>query len=584
MILAWWLKVSYQTPVILFFLPKFPDITDKFDYTFLCGDLNFRLDISRLHADFLISRQGWFSGFPPKNSSLISLSEYEQALAFDQLRNLMRNGLAFVGFREGPINFAPTFKYDVLRTLKRAKTKSYRPHWKNRADTIVNPLHEEEGLDRDEDEEGEEEEEEEGEEGASLASSNWTSARSKVTDFDDEDDLGDQPPSQPAFPQLTHRVSISAAAQKAKTKWKALVSPPSGPSTPSLAKWLRPKSFTVDGGTTAYFQQHVSHISMDRSSTPEPIRKSISPEPGGHGLLHLPRTMSTKSVQQSGDDETDDDDKGVYDSSAKKRVPSWCVIFECPSSRSALIRRIRCDRILWKSTVLPEPEPEYLADLYRPRNRMGQFFASAFRPLSYRARRTSLSSLNSNDGLLPSLKISGSPLMSPAEEEPLAVSQSFNRTLHESSEGNTRFSRFIKKSKSNEILTPSSNGSQAFPSPSQSPPLRLRRSFSADLSSYFPVPSERTSEASTERESHHTDAPPPVPPKDTAALPILRRRFFPFINRDASRTSIEPIEGPFPRKGDVLCLDYNTLDDRGMRRLEGRSDHRPVIGSYAVYL
>lgn len=34
------------------------DITDKFDFTFLCGDLNFRLDITRLHADWLISRKG----------------------------------------------------------------------------------------------------------------------------------------------------------------------------------------------------------------------------------------------------------------------------------------------------------------------------------------------------------------------------------------------------------------------------------------------------------------------------------------------------------------------------------------------
>ena len=34
------------------------DLTDKFDYTFIFGDLNFRLDISRLHADWLISRQG----------------------------------------------------------------------------------------------------------------------------------------------------------------------------------------------------------------------------------------------------------------------------------------------------------------------------------------------------------------------------------------------------------------------------------------------------------------------------------------------------------------------------------------------
>jgi hypothetical protein len=32
-----------------------------------------------------------------------------------------------------------------------------------------------------------------------------------------------------------------------------------------------------------------------------------------------------KSVQQSGDEDTDEEDKGVYDSSNKKRVPSWCV-------------------------------------------------------------------------------------------------------------------------------------------------------------------------------------------------------------------------------------------------------------------
>ncbi len=34
------------------------DLTDKFDFTFIFGDLNFRLNISRLHADWLISRQG----------------------------------------------------------------------------------------------------------------------------------------------------------------------------------------------------------------------------------------------------------------------------------------------------------------------------------------------------------------------------------------------------------------------------------------------------------------------------------------------------------------------------------------------
>jgi hypothetical protein len=39
-----------------------PDLTDRFDFAFLCGDLNFRLDVTRLHADWLISRKGKYEG------------------------------------------------------------------------------------------------------------------------------------------------------------------------------------------------------------------------------------------------------------------------------------------------------------------------------------------------------------------------------------------------------------------------------------------------------------------------------------------------------------------------------------------
>jgi hypothetical protein len=38
------------------------------------------------------------------------------------------------------------------------------------------------------------------------------------------------------------------------------------------------------------------------------------------------------------------------------------------------------------------------------------------------------------------------------------------------------------------------------------------------------------------------------------------------------------------KKGEVRCLRYQTLSDSEMRRLEGRSDHRPVIGHFAVYV
>lgn len=88
----------------------------------------------------------------------------------------------------------------------------------------------------------------------------------------------------------------------------------------------------------------------------------------------------------------------------------------------------------------------------------------------------------------------------------------------------------------------------------------------------------------------HSDIPPPLPPKDIVTP--SRWRFLQFLSRDPTPSSTELTEAPTittdnntgPKKGDVLCLSYNTLDDRGMRRLEGRSDHRPVIGSYVVYI
>ncbi|KAG8692315.1 hypothetical protein FRC09_011311, partial [Ceratobasidium sp. 395] len=76
-----------------------PDITDQFDYTFVFGDLNFRLDVSRLHADWLISRH-----------------EYLRAQEFDELRNNMRSNKLFPGFEEPVLDFPPTFKYDVPKS------------------------------------------------------------------------------------------------------------------------------------------------------------------------------------------------------------------------------------------------------------------------------------------------------------------------------------------------------------------------------------------------------------------------------------------------------------------------------------
>lgn len=61
MILVSWLKVSAFTSFARQFSITNPfsiDLTDKFDFSFIFGDLNFRLDIKRLHADWLLSRKG----------------------------------------------------------------------------------------------------------------------------------------------------------------------------------------------------------------------------------------------------------------------------------------------------------------------------------------------------------------------------------------------------------------------------------------------------------------------------------------------------------------------------------------------
>ena len=300
------------------------DITDKFDFTFLCGDLNFRLDLSRLHADWLISRQGnhipWIFIF----STLIGiLLDYTQALAFDQLRNLMRNGLAFVGFNEGPINFAPTFKYDVLRTIKKSKTKGARHSWKHHGEKHK-PLYEveeREKSDDDVDEDGE------ANEGASLASSVWTSIHSRPATDPEDEDVFVNSASSPVVNLaggLAHKMSIAAAAHKAK--WTNLISSTSTPSHKvHKRKSVEPTSPTapipIATGT------ELTPVTSNEALVPS-ISKNASLDSKKPGLLRSigpTRSLSPKSAMQSGDEETDDEDRGVYDSSNKKRVPSWYV-------------------------------------------------------------------------------------------------------------------------------------------------------------------------------------------------------------------------------------------------------------------
>ncbi|KAE9401461.1 DNase I-like protein [Gymnopus androsaceus JB14] len=497
------------------------DLTDKFDYTFVFGDLNFRLDIS---------------------SSKISWIMAERSLAF----------------KEADILFPPTFKYDVLRTLKRHKTRPGSrldrlryPYEKSNRLTEVDEKelereydaeHDnddgekdsdgEDGEDREADGDGYGEGDGEGEaESASIASSGWTSTHSRaVTDqYQEEDYFGSSPN------------MIRSANEMA-----FLLLSPTAPSSPT--KWLKRPSF-LD-------QQQQSLVGkLKTTQSAEDLKlgshdSEASPDAGSLHTTQRSRVNSSKSHVQS-DEDDNSEDKGVYDSSHKK--------LEFSS---------RCDRILFKSTVNPDPEdePAEPEQNVRTRNKMGLFLANAFRPLSSRSRNSSISSFVHSVASSVSTHTSGiptpkgdttpsSPLHSPDLLEQVAP-----------------FSRFVYGD--THVDTPS-----------------------AEATNQISLNEFDTSERDPRRAS--TSAPP-IPPESSpyARDPVQREpvptpskwRFFPFLHNTSTNssdviTTASTISGlKPPRKGDIVCLSYDTLDDRGMRRLEGRSDHRPVIGSYAVYM
>ncbi|BGP44239.1 hypothetical protein JCM10450v2_000050 [Rhodotorula kratochvilovae] len=87
--------------------PRPEKLVERFDAVFFAGDLNFRLNISRLHADWLVRGR-----------------DYTTALRFDQLRDVLASsasGGCFSGFAEGEIAFPPTYKYDVPARKKKRR-------------------------------------------------------------------------------------------------------------------------------------------------------------------------------------------------------------------------------------------------------------------------------------------------------------------------------------------------------------------------------------------------------------------------------------------------------------------------------
>jgi hypothetical protein len=261
---------------------------------------------------------------------------------------------------------------------------------------------------------------------------------------------------------------------------------------------------------------------------------------------------------------------------------------------------LRCDRILWKSTVEPGPDSDYdePGALHpKAKTRVGQFFAKFMR-----YRNSSHSSSTSSEA-----SNYGHPSSVPSRDDRPTPSQSApgSPVIPADGKDSIQFSQFDTPEVS-EIVRLGAGESANVANVRRALGVGLR-SFSVDQAHLDGkgIPKHRRPSRTWTTPTKPRLSTEPVPtttsPKDDQVVKngASRRRLLPFFRVDStnatapadpasnSEESTEITASPTtrePRRGDVICLGYDSLDDIAMRRLEGRSDHRPVVGSFAIYL
>ena len=288
----------------------------------------------------------------------------------------MKSGEAFVGFKEGPIDFPPTFKYDVLRTIKQKRILRANS---SKHTLVLSEVEERKEM-------VEDEPEQEGGDSISIRSSTWTSNLSRMTSHSSssESESGKDKEKETDIAAVNAQLNIKEAnegvsgilqaAHRAKVKLFSRIhssthseesyEPPT--SSPAQALITRSKSLTHQSpvkrnrrpstlagskvpvvGKLSTCLAVTSSVSVPAGDDAGPVSTSSTVEDtsqkstssltteivkgSGEVVAKIVKNITRSSVTRKGHHNRDVQNmeelsKGIYDSSSKRRVPSWCVV------------------------------------------------------------------------------------------------------------------------------------------------------------------------------------------------------------------------------------------------------------------